>query len=181
MELKLLSLLLLISCISKQTECSNNILIDSKLKINCRTNENISLSLLRAYKDKAANMTQFSVYNCIPMHFVDIFETLETCQNGKSKLLHLDDIANLEARHLLALDTCDVHKLSVNFFRQKFPNIDLFATMPKLKELIIEVFEPNRLPDLSKLIELEALQIKTDKVEEYVMSKLRYVIKHVLF
>lgn len=38
---------------------------------------------------------------------------------------------------------------------------------------MIEVFQPNRLPDLSKLIELEPLQVKTDNVEKYVMSKFK--------
>lgn len=140
----------------------DNIVLD----IFCGRLEPVPLRELDSKRNIVKNLTEIHVRYCMALPFVQLFETLEMANNQTSKALYLKDISNLEAKHLTGLDECSVKKLSVTIFRQKNVAHDLFSTILKLEELMLDVPEETFLPDLSSLRQLKSLTLEISFMAE---------------
>lgn len=135
---------------------------ESKLVISCwLNNKELSLDKLEAEMDKTANFTKIYIYNCEPIPYVTLFDALGKTQNEKPKFLHLEEIENLTAEHLIGIDKIGIEMISIFMFKEiKSLHSDIFSSIPSLSKLVLtfkDVFKP--IPELSKLSSLQTFSL----------------------
>lgn len=134
--------------------------LESKMNINCWKDSAILYDGLEEKRNISRNLINLAINNCPADLLVKVLNATGMGQNGKSKLLQLNNMRNLTAEHLTGIDKLGVDILVVKTHEVTSMHSDLFSTIPTLPNLVLnlkDTIEP--IPSLSKLSELQTFDL----------------------